>query len=63
LKALVVYLSTSENTKAMAEAIANGIASRNIDAKAISFYEVKPEELQKLEQLQLGLHFSDNSRL
>lgn len=57
MKALVVYLSTSENTKAMAEAIANGIASRNIDAKAISFYEVKPEELQKAEAIAVGSSF------
>jgi flavodoxin I len=54
LKALVVYLSTSGNTKAMAEAIANGITSRNVDAKAISFYEVKPEELQEAEAIAVG---------
>jgi flavodoxin I len=54
LKALVVYLSTSGNTKAMAEAITDGIASRNVDAKAISFYEVKPEELQEAEAIAIG---------
>jgi flavodoxin I len=54
LNALVVYLSTSGNTKAMAEAIANGIASRNIDAKAISFYDVKTEELQEAEVIAVG---------
>lgn len=50
----MVYLSTSGNTKAMAEAIANGIASRNIDAKAISFYEVKPEEIQEAGAIAVG---------
>jgi flavodoxin I len=40
LKAIVVYLSTSGNTKAMAEAIAKGIESRNVDVKAVSFYDV-----------------------
>jgi flavodoxin I len=54
LKTLVVYLSTSGNTKAMAEAIANGIASRNVDTKAISFYDVKPEELQEAEAIAVG---------
>jgi len=54
LKALVVYLSTSGNTKAMAEAIAEGITSRNVDAKAISFYDVKTEELQEAEAIAVG---------
>ena len=54
LKALVVYLSTSGNTKAMAEAIANGITAKNVDAKAISFYDVKPEELQEAEAIAIG---------
>ena len=44
LKAIVVYLSTSGNTKAMAEAIASGIESKNVDVKAVSFYDVKPED-------------------
>jgi len=54
LKALVVYLSTSGNTKAMAEAIANGIESKNIDVKAVSFYDVKPEELNEAEAIAVG---------
>jgi len=48
LKALVVYLSTSGNTKAMAEATAE------VDAKAISFYDVKTEELQEAEAIAVG---------
>ena len=54
LKAIVVYLSTSGNTKSMAEAIANGIESRNIDAKAVSFYDVKPEDLNDAEAIAIG---------
>ena len=54
MKALVVYLSTSGNTKAMAEAIANGIGSKNIDVKAISFYDVKPEDLNEAEAIAVG---------
>jgi flavodoxin I len=54
LKAIVVYLSTSGNTKAMAEAIANGIGSKNIDVKAVSFYDIKPEELNEAEAIAIG---------
>lgn len=54
LKAIVIYLSTSGNTKAMAEAIANGIESKNIDVKAVSFYDVKPEELNEAEAIAVG---------
>ena len=54
MKALVVYLSTAGNTKAMAEAIAEGITLRNVDAKAISFYDVKTEELQEAEAIAVG---------
>ncbi len=54
LKAIVVYLSTSGNTKSMAEAIASGIESRNIDVKAVSFYEIKPEDLNDAEAIAIG---------
>jgi flavodoxin I len=54
LKAIVVYLSTSGNTKAMAEAIANGIESKNVDVKAVSFYDVRPEELNAAEAIAIG---------
>ncbi len=54
MKAIVVYLSTSGNTKSMAEAIANGIESRNIDVKAVSFYDVKPEDLNDAEAIAIG---------
>ena len=54
MKAIVVYLSTSGNTKALAEAIANGIESKNIDAKAVSFYDVKPEDLNEANAIAIG---------
>ena len=54
MKAIVVYLSTSGNTKSMAEAIANGIESRNIDVKAVSFYDVKPGDLNDAEAIAIG---------
>jgi flavorubredoxin len=54
LKAIVVYLSTSGNTKAMAEAIGNGIGSKNVDVKVVSFYDVKPEELKEAEAIAVG---------
>lgn len=54
LKAIVIYLSTSGNTKSMAEAIADGIESRNIDVKAVSFYDVKPGDLNDAEAIAIG---------
>jgi flavorubredoxin len=54
LKAIVVYLSTSGNTKAMAEAIGNGIESKNVDVKVVSFYDVKPEELNEAQAIAVG---------
>jgi flavodoxin I len=63
LKAIVVYLSTSGNTKAMAEAIASGIESRNVDVKAVSFYDVKPEELNEAEAIAIGSSTFDHKML
>lgn len=54
MKAIVVYLSTSGNTKAMAEAIAKGIESINVDVKAVSFYDVTPEELKEADAIAVG---------
>lgn len=54
LKAIVVYLSTSGNTKAMAEAIASGIESKNVDVKAVSFYDIKIEELIEADAIAVG---------
>jgi flavodoxin I len=63
LKAIVVYLSTSGNTKAMAEAIASGIESRNVDVKVVSFYYVKPEELNEAEAIAIGSSTFDHKML
>ena len=38
-KVIVIYLSTSGNTKAMADAIVEGAGSRNVDARALNFHE------------------------
>jgi len=38
----------------MAEAIAKGIESMNVDVKAISFYDVKSEELNEAEAIAVG---------
>jgi flavodoxin I len=53
-KVIVVYLSTSGNTKAMAEAIVEGIESRNVEAKAVNFYEAKIEDLKPADAIALG---------
>ncbi len=53
-KVVVVYLSTSGNTKAMADAIAEGARSRNLDAKAVNFHEVRIEELKDADAIAIG---------
>jgi len=54
-KIVVVYLSTSGNTKAMADAIVEGAQSRNVDAVAMNFHEAKIEELKAADAIALGL--------
>jgi flavodoxin short chain len=51
---IVVYLSTSGNTKAMADAIVEGASSRNVDAKAVNFIEAKIEELKAADAIAIG---------
>lgn len=53
-KIVVVYLSTSGNTKAMADAIVEGARSRNIDAVAMNFNEAKIEELKAADAIAVG---------
>ncbi len=53
-KLVVVYLSTSGNTKAMADAIIEGAQSRNIEAKAMNFNEVRIEELKDADAIAIG---------
>ena len=45
-KIVIVYLSTSGNTKAMADAIAEGILSRNVSATTVNFHEARMEEIK-----------------
>lgn len=53
-KVVVIYLSTSGNTKAMAQAIVEGVVSRNVDAKAVSFHETKMEDIRDAEAIAIG---------
>ncbi len=53
-KVVVVYLSTSGNTKAMADAIVEGIKSRNVDAIAMNFNEARIEEIKDADAIAIG---------
>jgi flavodoxin I len=53
-KLAVVYLSTQGNTKIMAEAIADGAKSRNLDVEIKSFYDWKPEEAAAADAIAIG---------
>lgn len=53
-KIIVVYLSTSGNTKAMADAIVEGARSRNVEANAMNFHEAKMEDLKSADAIALG---------
>ncbi len=53
-KLVVVYLSTSGNTKAMADAIVEGAQSRNIDAVAMNFHEARIEDIKAADAIAIG---------
>ena len=53
-KVVVVYLSTSGNTKAMADAIVEGANSRNVDAKAVNFHEARIEDIKAADAIAIG---------
>ncbi len=53
-KIVVVYLSTSGNTKAMADAIVEGAKSRNVDAKAVNFHEARIEDMKAADAIAIG---------
>ncbi len=53
-KVVVIYLSTSGNTKAMADAIVEGARSRNVDAKAVNFHEARIEEIKDADAIAIG---------
>lgn len=53
-KLVVVYLSTSGNTKRMADAIVEGADSRGVSAKAVSFYDVDLDKLKSADAIAIG---------
>jgi flavodoxin I len=53
-KLAVVYLSTTGNTRSMAQAIADGARSRNVDVEVKSFYDWKPEEAAAADAIAIG---------
>jgi flavodoxin short chain len=53
-KLVIVYLSTSGNTKKMADAIAAGADSRGVDVHVESFYDVDMEALKSADGIALG---------
>lgn len=53
-KVVVVYLSTSGNTKAMADAIVEGAVSRNVDAVSMNFHEANIEDLKSADAIAIG---------
>jgi len=53
-KVVVVYLSTSGNTKAMANAIVEGVESKNVEAVAMNFHEARIEELKTADAIAIG---------
>jgi flavodoxin I len=53
-KVVIVYLSTSGNTKAMAESIAEGVESRNVDVQTVNFHEARIEDLKNADAIVLG---------
>ncbi len=53
-KVVVVYLSTSGNTKAMADAIVEGVESRNVDAQVMNFHEARIEKIKSADAVAIG---------
>ncbi len=53
-KIIVIYLSTSGNTKMMAEAIAEGVTSRNVGAMTMNFHEARIEEIKVADAIAIG---------
>jgi flavodoxin I len=51
---VIVYLSTSGNTKKMADAIAAGADSRGIDVSVESFYDVDMDRIRKADGIAIG---------
>jgi flavodoxin I len=51
---VIVYLSTTGNTKKMADAIAEGADSRGVTVKVESFYDVDMNDVRNADALALG---------
>jgi flavodoxin I len=54
MKAVVVYLSTSGNTKLMAESIVEGLTSRNVSTTIMNFHEARIEEIKAADAIAIG---------
>jgi flavodoxin short chain len=53
-KIAVIYLSTSGNTKAMADSIAEGITSKNVIVTTMNFHEARIEEIRSADAIAIG---------
>ena len=53
-KVVIVYLSTSGNTKLMADAIAEGAMSKNIAVMTMNFHEARIEEIKAADAIIIG---------
>ncbi len=53
-KVVVIYLSTSGNTKKMADAIVEGARSRNVDAETVNFHEARIEDIKAADAIAIG---------
>lgn len=53
-KIVVIYLSTSGNTKAMAEAVAEGVQSRNVGIITMNFHEARIDEIKAADAIAIG---------
>lgn len=53
-KAVVIYLSTSGNTKLMADSIAEGLTSRNVSTTTMNFHEARIEEIKAADAIAIG---------
>jgi flavodoxin I len=54
MKAVVIYLSTSGNTRLMAESIAEGIQSRNVSVTTMNFHEARIEDIKAADAIAIG---------
>lgn len=59
----VIYWSRSENTEIMAEKIANGISSADIEADLYNVSDFKPEQMQQYNKFVFGCPSMDGEAL